>query len=66
VTRTLTERELNRALLARQLLLERAKTPEQVRANAAAADLPPLPEAATRRIAELYRERIAPQVHHRW
>jgi len=27
VTRTLTERELNRALLARQLLLERAKTP---------------------------------------
>jgi aryl-alcohol dehydrogenase-like predicted oxidoreductase len=43
-----------------------AKTPEQVRANAAAADLPPLPEAATRRIEELYRERIAPQVHHRW
>jgi hypothetical protein len=27
VTRTLTERELNRALLARQMLLERAKTP---------------------------------------
>ncbi len=27
MTRTLTERELNRALLARQLLLERAKTP---------------------------------------
>ena len=27
MTRTLSERELNRALLARQLLLERAKTP---------------------------------------
>ena len=27
MTRTLTERELNRALLARQLLLERVKTP---------------------------------------
>ena len=27
MTRTLSERELNRALLARQMLLERAKTP---------------------------------------
>jgi aryl-alcohol dehydrogenase-like predicted oxidoreductase len=43
-----------------------AKTPEQARANAAASDLPPLPEATMQRITELYRERVAPQVHHRW
>lgn len=43
-----------------------AKTPEQARANAAAADLPPLPEDSLLTIAEIYRERIAPQVHHRW
>ena len=43
-----------------------AKTPEQARANAAAADLPPLPEDALQTIATIYRERIAPQVHHRW
>jgi aryl-alcohol dehydrogenase-like predicted oxidoreductase len=43
-----------------------AKTADQARANAAAAGLPELPEAALRRISELYRERIAPQVHHRW
>jgi aryl-alcohol dehydrogenase-like predicted oxidoreductase len=43
-----------------------AKTPEQARANAAAADLPPLPEETLRTIADLYRERIAPQVHQRW
>ncbi len=43
-----------------------AKTPEQARANAAAAELPDLPEATMRRISELYRARIAPQVHHRW
>ena len=43
-----------------------AKTPEQARANAAASGLPPLPEATMLRIAELYRERVAPQVHHRW
>ena len=43
-----------------------AKTPEQARANAAAADLPALPEDSLRRITELYRKRIAPQVHHRW
>jgi aryl-alcohol dehydrogenase-like predicted oxidoreductase len=43
-----------------------AKTPEQARANAAAADLPPLPPETLQTIAELYRERIAPQVHHRW
>jgi aryl-alcohol dehydrogenase-like predicted oxidoreductase len=43
-----------------------AKTPEQARANAAAADLPALPEGTLQAIAEIYRERIAPQVHQRW
>ena len=43
-----------------------AKTPEQARANAAAADLPPLTDETMRRIAELYDERIAPLVHQRW
>jgi aryl-alcohol dehydrogenase-like predicted oxidoreductase len=43
-----------------------AKTSEQARANAAAADLPPLPAATLQAIANLYRERIAPQVQHRW
>ena len=43
-----------------------AKTPEQARANAAAADLPPLPEGSLRTIAAIYREQIAPQVHQLW
>ncbi len=43
-----------------------AKTPEQARANATAADLAPLPRATTARIDALYRERIAPLVHERW
>jgi aryl-alcohol dehydrogenase-like predicted oxidoreductase len=43
-----------------------AKTPEQARQNAAAAALSDLPEPTMRRIEELYRDRIAPQVHHRW
>ena len=43
-----------------------AKTPEQARANAAAADLPALPEDSLRTITGIYRERIAPQVHHLW
>ena len=43
-----------------------ARTPEQARANAAAADLQPLPSETLQAIAELYRERIAPQVHHLW
>jgi aryl-alcohol dehydrogenase-like predicted oxidoreductase len=43
-----------------------AKTPEQARANAAAADLPPLSRAAHEVIADLYRRQIAPQVHQRW
>ena len=43
-----------------------AKTPEQARANAAAADLAPLPPAAMERIARLYEDRIRPLVHQRW
>jgi aryl-alcohol dehydrogenase-like predicted oxidoreductase len=43
-----------------------AKTPEQARANAAAANLPPLDGETSQRIATLYRDRLAPQVHHRW
>lgn len=43
-----------------------AKSPEQARANAAAADLPPLPAATMDKIAELYATRIRPLVHQRW
>jgi aryl-alcohol dehydrogenase-like predicted oxidoreductase len=43
-----------------------AKTPDQARANAAAAGLPPLPAATRDAIADVYRRRIAPQVHQRW
>lgn len=43
-----------------------AKTPEQARANAAAGDLPALPDDSLRAIEAIYRERIAPQVHQRW
>jgi aryl-alcohol dehydrogenase-like predicted oxidoreductase len=43
-----------------------AKTAEQARANAAAADLSPLPAHTLEMIAAIYRERIAPSVHHRW
>jgi aryl-alcohol dehydrogenase-like predicted oxidoreductase len=43
-----------------------AKTPEQARANAAAADLASLPAAAMEQIARLYRERVKPLVHQRW
>jgi aryl-alcohol dehydrogenase-like predicted oxidoreductase len=43
-----------------------ARTPEQARANAAAAALAPLPQETRRAIAELYRTRIAPGVHQRW
>jgi aryl-alcohol dehydrogenase-like predicted oxidoreductase len=43
-----------------------AKTPDQARANAAAADLPPLPAATMERIRELYEERAKPLVHQRW
>jgi aryl-alcohol dehydrogenase-like predicted oxidoreductase len=43
-----------------------AKTPGQARANAAAADLHPLPAATLERIDELYRTRVAPLVDPRW
>jgi aryl-alcohol dehydrogenase-like predicted oxidoreductase len=43
-----------------------AKTPEQARANAAAADLPALPDDSLKVIEAVYRERIAAQVHQRW
>jgi aryl-alcohol dehydrogenase-like predicted oxidoreductase len=43
-----------------------AKTPEQARANAAAADLAALPSSTMDRIGALYRERAAPLVHQRW
>ena len=43
-----------------------AKTPEQAHSNAAAADLPALPAETLAAITEIYRDRIAPQVHQRW
>src|SRR6201999_3084380 len=43
-----------------------ARSPEQARANAAAADLPALDDATLARIAAVYDERIAPYVHQRW
>jgi len=43
-----------------------AKTAEQARANAAASELPPLPEAVLEGIAELYGARISPLVDQRW
>ncbi len=43
-----------------------AKSPEQAAANAAAADLAPLPPATMERVRELYDARIRPLVHQRW
>jgi aryl-alcohol dehydrogenase-like predicted oxidoreductase len=43
-----------------------ARTPEQARANAAAAGLAPLDDTARAAIRELYDERIRPLVHDRW
>jgi aryl-alcohol dehydrogenase-like predicted oxidoreductase len=43
-----------------------AKTPAQARANAAAADLPPLPSETRAAIEDVYRRRVAPGVHQRW
>ena len=39
---------------------------DRARANAAAADLAPLPAATMERIARLYEERVKPLVHQRW
>ena len=43
-----------------------ARTPDQARANAAAASLGPLDADVHARIAAVYRERVAPHVHLRW
>ena len=43
-----------------------ARSPEQARANAAAAALPALDDRAMAPIAAVYDERIAPYVHQRW
>jgi aryl-alcohol dehydrogenase-like predicted oxidoreductase len=43
-----------------------AKNADQARANAAAADLAPLPPATLAKIQSLYDERIKPLVHQRW
>jgi aryl-alcohol dehydrogenase-like predicted oxidoreductase len=43
-----------------------ARTPEQARANAAAADLPPIPAAAMTAIAQVYDQRIRAHVHGSW
>lgn len=43
-----------------------ARSAAQARANAAAADLPPLSPAAHAEIAASYDELIRPQIHHRW
>ena len=42
------------------------RTPEQVDENVSAAEVAALPEALMRALAELYRRRIAPQVHALW
>ena len=43
-----------------------AKSAAQARANAAAADLPPLDAAVMADLARIYDRMIAPHVHHRW
>jgi aryl-alcohol dehydrogenase-like predicted oxidoreductase len=43
-----------------------AKTPDQARANAAAADLAPLSPATMAAVDEIYRTRVKPLVHQRW
>ena len=43
-----------------------AKSPEQARQNSVAGELGPLDPATLERLAEIYRERIAPEVHYRW
>ncbi|MFI0443894.1 aldo/keto reductase [Actinomadura sp. 6N118] len=43
-----------------------ARNPAQATANAAAAALPPLPEATLDKVRAIYDELIRPQVHHNW
>ena len=43
-----------------------AKNPDQARQNAAAGDLGPLDAPTLGRLAEIYWECIAAEVHHRW
>ncbi|WP_432013189.1 aldo/keto reductase [Streptomyces cucumeris] len=43
-----------------------ARSPEQARANARAAALPPLPQTTLDAVGALYDRRIRAQVHHRW
>jgi aryl-alcohol dehydrogenase-like predicted oxidoreductase len=43
-----------------------ARSPEQARANAAAADMPPLPPSTMERVRAIYEERARPLVHQRW
>ncbi|GGT77676.1 aldo/keto reductase [Streptomyces lateritius] len=43
-----------------------ARSPEQVRANARAAGLAPLPEKTLNGVRDLYDRRIRAQIHHRW
>ena len=43
-----------------------ARNVGQARANAAAADLDPLPAAIRQQIGDLYDRRIRPDVHQRW
>jgi aryl-alcohol dehydrogenase-like predicted oxidoreductase len=43
-----------------------ARSPEQARANAAAADVAELDDATMARVADVYQRRIAPYVHQRW
>jgi aryl-alcohol dehydrogenase-like predicted oxidoreductase len=43
-----------------------ARNPEQARANAAAAELPPLDQDTHKAVAGVYDELIRPQVHDRW
>lgn len=43
-----------------------ARSVEQARANAAAADLPPLPQSTLDAVRELYDRSIRAEVHDRW
>jgi aryl-alcohol dehydrogenase-like predicted oxidoreductase len=65
---TMTQFALRWALMqeAVSTVIPGARTAPQAVQNAAAADLPPLPEATMARISELYRARVAPLVHQRW